>query len=147
MKPINPMEETLFVFSRFMAVGLFFVSGVGKITDYDGTLALMAQNGVPGWLLPLVILLEVGGSIAIAVGFLTRFTSAFMCVFSILAGILFYNGYTHEHLIVWLKNTSCAAGFLLLALGADKGSWNIDTLVRKYLAGHRGGVLVAHPAE
>lgn len=111
--------------SRILAVGLFFVSGIGKITAYGTNLDLMTQNHVPAFFLPLVILLEVGGSIAIVFGFLTRFTSAFMAVFSIAAGILFYQGYSHEHLIVWLKNASCAAGFLMLVLYGP-GRYSID---------------------
>lgn len=119
--------------SRILAVGLFFVSGLSKITDYSANLNVMSENHVPGFFLPLVILLEVCGSVAIVFGFLTRFTSAFMAIFSILAGILFYQGYSHEHLIVWLKNASCAAGFLMLVLYGP-GRYSIDYYIKKHFS-------------
>nr|WP_026042740.1 DoxX family protein [Pantoea sp. A4] len=126
-------KDALAVASRFMAVGLFFASGVDKIAHYADNVQLMATNNVPAFFLPLVILLEVGGGIAIALGFLTRFTSVFMAVFSVVAGFLFYQGYSHAHLMVWLKNISCAAGFLLLCLNGS-GKWSIDHLIQRRFA-------------
>ncbi|WAH61593.1 DoxX family membrane protein (plasmid) [Pseudomonas silvicola] len=79
-----------------MAVGLFFASGLDKITHYADNLQTMANNGVPAFFLPLVILLEVGAVMAIAFGFLTRF-GHFMAVFSVLAGFLFYIRDTAMH--------------------------------------------------
>jgi len=119
--------------SRVMAVGLFFVSGLDKITHYATNLELMAANGVPAFFLPLVILLEVGGGLAIALGFLTRFTAVFMALFSVAAGFLFYQGYSHAHLMVWLKNISCAAAFLLLCLHGG-GRWSLDHLIQQRFA-------------
>ena len=123
------------VLGRIMAVGLFFASGLDKITHYADNLQSMANNGVPAFFLPLVILLEVGGGLAIAFGFLTRFTAIFMAVFSVLAGFLFYQGYSHAHLMVWLKNISCAAGFLMLCLNGG-GKWSLDHLIQQRLARH-----------
>ncbi|KGT87517.1 DoxX family protein [Enterobacter cancerogenus] len=128
-------KDLFAVLGRVMAVGLFFASGLDKITHYADNLQTMANNGVPAFFLPLVILLEVGGGLAIAFGFLTRFTAIFMAVFSVLAGFLFYQGYSHAHLMVWLKNISCAAGFLMLCLNGG-GRWSLDHLIQQRLARH-----------
>ena len=40
---------------------LFIVAGWGKITGYAGTQQYMEAMGVPGFMLPLTILLEFGG--------------------------------------------------------------------------------------
>lgn len=114
-----------YVIARILAVGLFLTSGIDKLFHYQENLALMTQHYVPTFFLPLVILLEVGGSVAIALGFLTRFSAFFMAIFSILAGILFYQGWSYAHLIVWLKNASCAAGFIFLVL-QGAGRFSID---------------------
>lgn len=130
---MSQSKDLLAVLGRVMAVGLFFASGLDKITHYAGNLQTMADNGVPAFFLPLVILLEVGGGMAIALGFLTRFTSIFMAVFSVIAGFLFYQGYSHAHLMVWLKNISCAAGFLMLCLHGG-GKWSLDHLIQQRFA-------------
>lgn len=127
---MNQSEDLFALLGRIMAVGLFFTSGLDKIGHYPQNLQIMAANGVPGFFLPLVILLEVGGGIAIALGFLTRFTAIFMALFSVIAGFLFYQGYSHAHLMVWLKNISCAAGFLLLWLHGG-GKWSLDYLIQQ----------------
>ncbi|QGY31817.1 DoxX family protein [Pantoea cypripedii] len=130
---MNQSKDLLSVLGRVMAVGLFFTSGVDKISHYSDNLQLMASNNVPGFFLPLVILLEVGGGLAIALGFLTRFTAIFMAVFSVVAGFLFYQGYSYAHLMVWLKNISCAAGFLLLCLHGG-GKWSLDHVLQRRFA-------------
>lgn len=125
---MSKASDFAYVIARILAVGLFFTSGLEKVFQYSQNVSEMAQNGVPSFFLPLVILLEVGGSVAIAFGFLTRFTSVFMAAFSIIAGFLFYQGFTMPHLIVWLKNASCAAGFILLVLNGP-GRWSLDHLI------------------
>lgn len=122
-------NDVLSLIARILAVGLFFASGLDKIPHYQDNLNEMLDDHVPGFLLPLVILLEVGGGLAIAFGFLTRFVSVFMAVFSILAGLLFYQGFNHAHLMVWLKNASCAAGFILLLVHGP-GRISIDYLLK-----------------
>lgn len=133
---MNKTSDFAYVVARILAVGLFFTSGAEKIANYADNLSLMTQNNVPGFFLPLVILLEVGGGIAIAFGFLTRFTSLFMALFSIVAGFLFYQGYSQPHLMVWLKNASCAAGFLLLVLNGP-GRWSLDHLISTRLGSNK----------
>lgn len=116
----------IWALSRLLAVALFFTSGIDKILHYDENVMLMRQNGVSDYFLPWVILLEVAGSIAITIGFLTRFVCIFMVSFSLLSAFLFYPGYSHAHLMVWLKNISCCAGFLMLIIHGA-GPWSLDT--------------------
>ena len=46
----------------------FLLSGLGKLGAYAATAGYMASQGVPGFLLPLVIATEVGGSLAVILG-------------------------------------------------------------------------------
>src|SRR5687768_14586829 len=58
---------------RFGLAALFVLAGLGKLgAGYAGTQAYMEATGVPGALLPLVILAEIGGGLALAAGLLTR---------------------------------------------------------------------------
>ena len=56
--------------ARILMPILFITAGWGKITAYSGTQQYMEAMGVPGFMLPLVILLEFGGGLAILFGFL-----------------------------------------------------------------------------
>jgi len=49
---------------------MFIQSGVGKIFGYAGTEEHMNAADVPGTLLPLVIVTEVGGGLLVRLGFL-----------------------------------------------------------------------------
>lgn len=126
---MSNLKNITWALSRLLAVGLFFTSGVDKITHYDENLILMREHGVSGYFLPAVILLEVAGSIAITIGFITRLTCAFMAVFSIASAFLFYPEYTHAHLMVWLKNISCCAGFLMLFIHGA-GDFSVDKWIK-----------------
>lgn len=133
---MSNVKNGIWVLSRLFAVGLYFTSGLDKITHYDENINLMREHHVSGYFLPLVILLEAAGSIAITAGFLTRFTSVFMVILSIMSDFLFYPGYSHAHLMVWLKNISCCAGFLLLIIHGA-GNWSLDNWLKKYFKNNK----------
>jgi putative oxidoreductase len=110
---------------RVLLAAIFLISGLGKISGYAGTQGYMESMGVPGMLLPLVILLEVGGALAIIVGYRTRLAAAALAAFSLASGVLFHGGADQMQQIMLLKNVAIAGGFLLLvARGA--GAWSLD---------------------
>jgi putative oxidoreductase len=104
------------------------LAGLSKIGGYAGTQSYMQSAGVPGALLPLVILLEVGGGIAVIAGLYTRPLALLMACFSILTGLLFHAGSPDQvQQIMFMKNLGLAGGFLfLVANGA--GRLSIDHL-------------------
>jgi putative oxidoreductase len=107
---------------RVLIAWMFVTSGFGKIGGYEGTQAYMASMGVPGALLPLVIVTELGGGLLIVFGLFTRYAAIALAGFSILAGVLFHAGSPdHMQQIMFMKNLSIAGGFLFLAAnGAGK---------------------------
>ncbi|MEQ1719906.1 MAG: DoxX family protein [Nitrosomonas sp.] len=52
------MEKITQIIARMMLGHLFLIAGWQKIGGYEGTQGYMESVGVPGMLLPLVILLE-----------------------------------------------------------------------------------------
>ncbi len=110
------MDRFLNVAGRILLAHIFIISGYGKIAGYAGTQAYMAAKGVPGELLPLVILLELGGGIAIVAGFMTRWVSLAFALFCIASGLLFHLDLGNQgQTINLMKNFAMAGGFLLLA--------------------------------
>ena len=77
------MDTFLNLAARILMSQIFIISGIGKITGYAGTQAYMAKMGVPGALLPLVILIELGGGLALLPGLRTRWVAAILAAFSL----------------------------------------------------------------
>ena len=110
------MDKFLNLAGRILLAHIFVISGYGKIAGYAGTQAYMTSKGVPGELLPLAILLEFGGGIAIIAGFMTRWTALALALFCIVSGLLFHWDLGNQgQTINLMKNFALAGGFLLLA--------------------------------
>lgn len=120
------LESPVLLLARILMPLLFIVSGYGKITNYAGTEQYMASAGVPGFLLPLTILLELGGGLATLAGFMTRTTALFTAGFSLIAALIFHHNFTEGmHSTLFLKDFSIAGGYLLLALYGP-GKYSVD---------------------
>ncbi|OUS28109.1 hypothetical protein A9Q98_07980 [Thalassotalea sp. 42_200_T64] len=99
---------------------MFLMSGLTKISQYAGTQGYMEMMGVPGALLPLVILVEILGASMIIFGFKVRITALVLAGFSAASAMLFHNDFSNPAEIDnFMKNFTIAGGYLLLfAVGA-----------------------------
>ncbi|MGD9387766.1 MAG: DoxX family protein [Gammaproteobacteria bacterium] len=122
MDKLNPWIQLA---ARLALALLFIIAGFGKIGSYEGVAGYMSSMGVPGGLLPLVIALELGGGLAIAVGYRTRLVAFLLAGFSVLSGLLFHSPLDPNEQTQFLKNLAIGGGFLLLvAHGA--GQYSLD---------------------
>jgi putative oxidoreductase len=113
--------------ARLLVAYLFVGEGWGKINDYADNQSFMAQFGVDPRLLPLVIALEFGGGLALAVGGATRPLALALGIFSLLAALIFHEGADYSEVLEFRKDFAIAGGlFALAALGA--GAWSLDAL-------------------
>lgn len=129
------MNNYISLAARVLLAAIFILSGFGKITGYAATVGYMEAMHVPGLLLPLVILVEFGGGLAILVGFQTKIVAFLLAGFCIVSGILFHlMAITHDpaqamadmnQQINFLKNLAIAGGFLSLIV-AGPGRISID---------------------
>ena len=110
---------------RLMLVAIFVLSGWGKIWGYEGTAKYMDSAGVPGTLLPLVIVVELVGSLLVAVGWQTRLAALALGGFTLVAAVLFHFPVDQGQMIHFMKNTAITGGFLVLAM-AGPGGWSIE---------------------
>ncbi|EOL9071831.1 DoxX family protein [Cronobacter turicensis] len=128
---MKKFEDAGVLVARILMPILFIVSGWGKITGYAGTQQYMEAMGVPGFILPLVVLLEFGGGLAIVFGFLTRTTALITAVFTLLTAFLFHSNFAEGvNSIMFMKNFSIAGGYLLLVL-MGPGAYSLDRLLKK----------------
>ncbi|HWS65738.1 MAG TPA: DoxX family protein [Steroidobacteraceae bacterium] len=120
-KPFESTRPYTDLVGRVLIAVIFLLSGWSKIAGYAGTQAYMQSAGVPGALLPVVILVELAGGVAIVAGLYTRLTALILAGFSIVAALLFHNGPDLIQHIMFLKNLGLAGGFLfLVANGAGR---------------------------
>ena len=108
---------------RVLLALIFITSGFGKIGGFAGTVGYIASKGLPlaSVVAALTILIELGGGLAVAFGFLTRWAALALAAFTVLAAFIFhaYGGVPAEQVmgqqINFWKNISIAGGFLVLA--------------------------------
>lgn len=132
------MNNQLVLLGRIGLSLIFIISGWGKIAGYDATQGYMEAMGVPGALLPLVIVLELGGGLAILAGAFTRWTAVAIAAFSLLSAAIFHAdlGDAAQAISFW-KNVAMAGGFLMLA-AHGAGAYSVDALLAR-----RGGAIPA----
>lgn len=127
----NKLENIALLAARILMPILFISAGWGKVTGYAGTQQYMEAMGVPGALLPLTILLELGGGLAVLFGLLTRTTALFTAGFTILTAFLFHSNFAEDvNQLMFMKNLTIAGGYLVLAV-AGPGAFSIDRLLNK----------------
>jgi putative oxidoreductase len=111
---------------RVLLTVLFLLSGLGKLGAYGATAGYMASAGVPGALLPLVIAVEILGSVAIVLGWQTRTVALLLAGFTLATGVLFHNNFADQvQMIMFLKNLSITGAFLILAANGA-GALSLD---------------------
>ena len=123
---MQQIEKLAMPAGRVLIALMFVMSGLGKIADYTGTQGYMEMMGVAGALLPLVILTEVGGGLAVILGWQTKLAALALAGFSLISAVIFHADFGDQtQMIMFLKNVSIAGGFLfLVANGA--GAYALD---------------------
>jgi putative oxidoreductase len=118
---------------RILLAIMFIISGFGKITGYDGTAGYMAAKHLPmvSVLLPLTILTELGGGLALAAGFKARWVALLLAGFTILAAIIFHDFWAADaaskmnQQINFMKNITIAGG-MLMVFAFGPGRYSVD---------------------
>ena len=99
-------------------LGLIFVmSGISKITGFEGTQQYMAAHGIPLTAVFLVaaIAVEILGGLSIILGVWARVGAAALVLFLIPATLIFHTEFGQRtQMIMFLKNLSIMGGLLLL---------------------------------
>ncbi len=110
--------------ARLLLAQIFLISGFGKIVGFEGTAQYIAAHGLPAAQLVtiLTILVELGGGIALVVGWKARFAAAALFVFSLLAALIFHAFWAAPadqammQQINFLKNLAISGGMLYVVV-------------------------------
>jgi putative oxidoreductase len=130
---MNVQKDWAALLGRVILALMFVLAGYGKITGFDGTVGYIASKGLPmpQLLAVIAILIEVGGGIAVILGWKTRWAALAFIVFLIVITPIFHNFWAVPaeqvmgQQINFLKNLSILGGMLLL-LGFGPGRYSMD---------------------
>ncbi|MGJ7918737.1 DoxX family protein [Massilia sp. LXY-6] len=119
--------------ARILMSLIFIISGWGKLTGYAGTQAYFASMHLPmpALVTPLVILIELGGGLALLFGLKARWAAAILALFSIASALIAHTNFADTNQMNnFMKNLAMAGGYLLFVkYGAGEPS--IDANMEK----------------
>lgn len=119
----NAMQKTLSLIGRLLLAALFLPAGISKIGGFSGTVGYIASAGLP---LPelaaaIAIVVEVGGALALILGFGTRWAALALALFTLVATVAFHNFWAVPaeqvmmQQLMFFKNIAVVGGLLVLA--------------------------------
>ena len=112
---MNAIQKLSSPVGRVFIAMIFIMAGLNKIGGYAATQGYMESVGVPGMLLPLVIILEVLGGLAVLAGWQTRLAAFALAGFSLISALLFHANFGDQmQMIMFMKNIAIAGGLLFL---------------------------------
>ena len=125
------MTNIVDLVGRILISALFFLNGIFKISNYDGTIGWMESFGVPGILIIPAIIVEIAGPVLIIIGYKTKLAAGLLSLFCIATAFIFHNDFTNQmQLTSFLKNIALAGGFLILFVNGAKG-FSLDNKLNK----------------
>lgn len=99
--------------SRALLALLFVGAGADKMLHRQQATVYMESGGIPGALLPAVIVLEFGVGLAFLFGYRTRFAAWVLAAFTLAAGAIFHHAFSDPlQLAMFMKNLAIAGGLL-----------------------------------
>lgn len=116
-------HTTAYAVARALMAIIFIVAGARKLMGYAGTLGYFGTLGIPlpDVVLPSTILLELGGGIALLIGWRAGWAAVALGLFTLGSALLAHRFWAVEpaqfsnQLNHFLKNVAIAGGFLLVA--------------------------------
>jgi putative oxidoreductase len=111
-------QDRIALVGRVLIAAIFVMSGFGKVAAPAATLAYMKAAGLPLAPLGLAVaaLIELGGGIALALGYRTRLVATVLAAFAIVTALVFHSALADQNqLIHFFKNIAMAGGLLQVA--------------------------------
>jgi putative oxidoreductase len=118
--------DSVALIGRILLAAIFVLSGAGKVADPAATITYIGAVGLP--LAPFAyagaVTVELGGGIALILGYRTRVVAAGLALFSLTTALAFHSALSDQsQMIHFFKNLAMAGGLLqLVAFGGGRFS-------------------------
>ena len=115
------MNNVIDLLARILLSAVFFVNGIAKTNNIDGTVGWMEMFGLPGFLIYPAIILELIVPLFIVIGFYVKLSSLLLGSFCVLTAVIFLRDLSDPMTLTnFLKNFAMAGGFFILYLNGSK---------------------------
>lgn len=122
----HTMDNSLNIAARVLVSQLFIISGLGKLAAYGATIGYFQSLGMPmpAVLVAATIIIELGGGLALLLGFKTRWVAAVLALFTLGSALIAHLDLSDPmQLINFTKNFAIAGGLLMFVkFGAGRPS-------------------------
>ena len=118
--------QVIEVLGRIFLSTLFFIEGINKIFNYEGTTQYMESFGVPEYLAIPAIILEILFPLLLIIGYKTKIAALVMATFTIVVAVIFHTNFEdHMQLIAFFKDIAIAGGFIIIFVNGS-GRFSLD---------------------
>ncbi len=127
------------LFGRLLMCVIFLLSGFNKLMNWSGTEEFMQSQGMTtatGALLAAAVVVEIGGGLALLLGFKVRFVAIVLFLYLIPTTLMFHNFWAfqgaarQDPMIHFLKNLAILGGLLDLSV-AGAGALSLDAEIAR----------------
>ena len=126
----NTLSSIADLAGRIALAAIFLLAGLNKIQHYEGNAQYLASGGLPEFVLPLVIVFEIVGALALVIGFQVRLTALAFAGFSVVTAAMYHNNLADQtQFLMFFKNVAIAGGFLVLAANGA-GRYSLDARIQ-----------------
>ena len=109
------LQGPFLLVARIFMAAVFLTFGVGKILHWARMQEYMEAHGVPGSLISLAIVVQIGFGLLVVLGYQTRFAALMLAGFCIIATSLFHTQFSVTgELSHFTKDFAIAGGFLFM---------------------------------
>ncbi|MDO6414217.1 DoxX family protein [Sphingomonas sp. BIUV-7] len=126
--PTSISTNALPLVGRIGIAAIFVLSGLSKIAAPTATIGYIGMAGlpVPQVAFAVAVIIELGVSAALVLGYRTRLMAGILALFSVVTALAFHNSLSdQDQFIHFFKNVAIAGGLLnVMALGG--GAWSLD---------------------
>jgi putative oxidoreductase len=113
------LEFGIAILGRTLLAALFLFAGAIKVTSYTFFVGRMEGGGVPGFLLPLVIALELGGGLALLLGWKMQYAAGALAIFCVATALIFHHDFANAaERNVFFKDLAIAGALMLIAVAS-----------------------------
>jgi len=124
----RPSSDAIAFLGRLLIAGIFLLSGASKVAQPDATLAYIGSAGLPLVSLAFAgaVLAELGGGIALVLGYRTRLVAAVLALFSVATALGFHSNLADQNQFIHFFKNIAMAGGLLQVVAFGGGRFSLD---------------------